>query len=166
MPNNIINTVTITGSKSDLNSIRELMHGEENFDFEKILPMPKELLTITTGSNTIDNVKVHAWREVEGKCTTISKEEFDELKSKYGSYDWYDWAIKNWGTKWGAYEHRDVIQTGKTLKYRFETAWSIANGVYTKLSLMFPDVKISVRATGEVDTPWTSMFKNGIKVNS
>lgn len=31
-------------------------------------------------------------------------ESYAKLKDKYGSFTWYDWCYKNWGTKWNAYE--------------------------------------------------------------
>lgn len=41
------------------------------------------------------------------------------LRLKYGADDWYFWALKNWDTKWGAY---DQEWEGGSL--RFTTAWS------------------------------------------
>jgi len=41
------------------------------------------------------------------------------MKLEYGAKDWYDWALINWNTKWGAY---DQEWDGDSL--RFTTAWS------------------------------------------
>ena len=48
---------------------------------------------------------------------------------KYDAVDWYDWCIKNWGTKWGDCDTEYVASHDgddgmKISMYRFETAWS------------------------------------------
>lgn len=49
---------------------------------------------------------------------------------EYGAKDWYDWRIKNWSTKWNAYdfgnEHLDYVV--------FNTAWSTPLPVILELS--------------------------------
>ena len=77
----------------------------------------------------------------------------------YGAFTWYDWAVKNWGTKWNAitwdrkqYMSRPfpqyAIDICKTVhcfsRTRFDTAWNPAFPVYKKLSRLFPDVLIHV----------------------
>lgn len=46
-------------------------------------------------------------------------------KKEYGVTDWYDWSVKNWGTKWNAYHDLvEVSEDGNSLSVRFQTAWS------------------------------------------
>ena len=52
----------------------------------------------------------------------------------YGVVDWYDWSIRNWGTKWNARE--TVIEDNVIL---FDTAWSPVPELMRKLSSMFPE---------------------------
>ena len=47
----------------------------------------------------------------------ITSEMQKELIEKYGFYDWYDWGIENWGSKWGAFDNSIEGNT-----YHFETA--------------------------------------------
>jgi len=70
-------------------------------------PMPEELVG-TTSPRKIDE--------------TISQEEHDRLTEKYGTSDWYTWANREWGTKWGCYETSYEDGT-----YTFQTAWSPPN---------------------------------------
>ena len=54
---------------------------------------------------------------------TMTKEKSDHLIKLYGHNNWYEWALDNWGTKWGCYDNeydRDV----NTELYSYTTAWS------------------------------------------
>ena len=56
-------------------------------------------------------------------------------------FDWYEWHIANWGTKWNAYEGYTII--GKTqLTFVFNTAWSIPDKIYTILCMLGYDIEI------------------------
>ena len=70
-------------------------------------PMPEELVGTTSPQRM-------------GK--TISQEEHDRLTEKYGTSDWYTWASREWGTKWGCY--KTSYEDGG---YTFQTAWSPPN---------------------------------------
>lgn len=60
-------------------------------------------------------------------------------KQKYGVTSWYDWRIKNWGTKWNAYGYEGGVQfDGKSL--RFLSAWSPPEPIIAKLAEMYPDL--------------------------
>lgn len=63
---------------------------------------------------------------------------------RYGSINWYNWALTNWGTKWNANTENvasDVIE--------FQTAWSAPLPVYIKLSKELPDEVIEVTYADE-----------------
>jgi hypothetical protein len=50
----------------------------------------------------------------------------EELVAEFGSSNWYEWALANWGTKWDANVtgEADVFDDGKGVLLYFETAWS------------------------------------------
>ena len=84
-------------------------------------PMPEELTDSVSGS---ENAKPE-WQKQRSK----------ELKEKYGSDNWYDWAINNWGTKWGCYE-----PFGEDTAYNFQTAWSPpSREIFEMLAKDIPD---------------------------
>lgn len=54
---------------------------------------------------------------------------------RYGSKDWYDWRIKNWGTKWNASDSSFDEATGTV---EFDTAWSMPENIFRALSHFTP----------------------------
>lgn len=58
--------------------------------------------------------------------------------SRFGHPTWYDWNIKNWGTKWDA-SSAELTQKGKVLIFEFETAWSPPVPVFEYIAEHFAD---------------------------
>lgn len=53
----------------------------------------------------------------------------------YGAKDWYDWRIKNWGTKWNAYE----VEFDGDCRLSFQTAWNRPEPIFEALTRKYPD---------------------------
>ena len=56
----------------------------------------------------------------------------------YGAANWYDWRIKNWGTKWNSYENVQIDNDTIT----FYTAWAAPEPVIAQLAKMYPNAEI------------------------
>ena len=54
---------------------------------------------------------------------------------RYGATTWYDWSIKNWGTKWNSMDASFDGYGGS-----FSTAWDGVTTLIQKLSEKFPDL--------------------------
>lgn len=67
------------------------------------------------------------------------KQAVDNVVS-YGCKDWYDWSLKNWGTKWNAY---DFEMGEKPNQIIFHTAWSAPHPVLKMLSQKYPETCFS-----------------------
>lgn len=100
----------------------------------------------------------HNMKEDEiNNLKTKEKENFDyifDLGKKavnnylnYGATTWYEWSIKNWGTKWNAYHFGCYIPEDN--KLFFDTAWSNASPVIQKLSEMYPKILFKYRWADE-----------------
>lgn len=155
-----------------LKAIQDDECGRGTIDFNKIIPMP-ESLNIISGTQTdrglefyksfVDvytlmgtrkgldllNIPEESEKAFLKARTDIDAETFELGKKayknilQYGSPDWYDWSIKNWGTKWNAYGFdeytpKDVSGTDPTVT--FQTAWSAPHPILQKLSEMYPDI--------------------------
>lgn len=79
---------------------------------------------------------------------------------KYGYPHWYDWRVLNWGTKWNSCDADGDVLDG----YEFDTAYSMPELIYRKISKMFPTLKIHVKYADENvygDNCGSVCFKNG-----
>jgi len=63
----------------------------------------------------------------------------DNIK-KYGSKDWYDWCVKNWGTKWNACN--TIYAEDCPDEIQFDTAWSDVRELILKMSKLYPKITI------------------------
>lgn len=146
MPNHITNRLTITAKNLDNILVEIKGEGEDSFiDFHKIVPMPEELKGTTSPARIISQAEYdkETARINRGELTEIEKnfglsrgitENISEdLKKRFGSNNWYDWSLANWGTKWNAYNQHindNVIE--------FDTAWSTPFDVMVALSKNTP----------------------------
>lgn len=62
--------------------------------------------------------------------------------------DWYNWNIREWGTKW---EIQDAFVTQGTgeLRYEFATAWSPPQPALSKLASQYPMLTFTLRCLDE-----------------
>ncbi len=56
---------------------------------------------------------------------------------KYGAMDWYDWSIKNWGTKWNACD--TTYNEKSPNEIWFNTAWNDVRKLIKEMSKKHPD---------------------------
>lgn len=108
MPNWIKNKVYVGNGLALKECMSKDEDGNEYFDFNKIIEMPKEL----------------------EQTTAPSRKPNKELIKKYGVDNWYDWRVENWGTKWNSCDNE--IIDGQHIVFR--TAWSMPNEVFIALS--------------------------------
>ena len=126
MPNHCHNKIEIYGEEKDLKKIIKFLEGKDRcFDFNNVIPIPKEL------ENT--------------KAPVNEPESFENrrLRKVHGADNWYDWKVKNWSTKWNSYEDSLENNDGDWITYEFDTAWSPPENVIFALREKFPNVDIS-----------------------
>lgn len=90
-------------------------------------PMPEELVNTSSPARVVSQedydkqMEKNKTDKFKSYPLTIDKQKM--LLDLYGSDNWYDWAIKNWGTKWGCYDNKYDDST-----YRFTSAWGPVSG--------------------------------------
>ena len=141
---------------------------QRTFSFDRIKGRPEELAN-TTAPNPKPEVRkvkdlqgneieievyrdvINDWEIVQASsrgetppepilCNNATTAQQQELRRKYGSSNWYDWNLENWGTKWDASESI-YSQEDKILE--FQTAWACPQEILLKMTEMFPDLQFN-----------------------
>jgi hypothetical protein len=140
MPNWISNILTINADEKMVEKILSQVKSEHSeFDFNLILPQPAELEGTTAPARIITDEE-YAEDSSKGITETMS----NELISKYGYDNWYDWRYEHWGTKWNS----DEVHICDN-EISFNTAWCNPQPIFEKLSEMFPNVNFEVKFADE-----------------
>lgn len=170
MPNHVTNRIYFRGDPEAIHRMLEAIKNDEegygSIDFNKIIPMPKEL-NIESGSRTTEGIKLYnAFLEIYklGKGQDVdlfsipeeSEKAFLKMRTdinkktwklgkaacrniqQFGCPTWYEWCNLNWDTKWNAYDF-----TGETDPLTFHTAWSDPLPVIQELSRQYPEIEIT-----------------------
>ena len=122
MPNWCNNNLTL--EHDDPQMIQRAYDALERGEFlQEFIPCPKELT-----------------ETVSGHCGDGYAQELNQFKMElnlkyFGSKDWYDWNVSNWGTKWDVGEQgcSDIRPDGLMLHTYFDSAWSPPVNAYAKL---------------------------------
>ena len=119
MPNHCDNYLSACGgTQKTLNAFHKFVGNE--IDFNKILPRPQAL-------------------QDQAEKGPLPLEDRD-------GPNWYDWSVKNWGTKWNAYEHSTTerdYDRGE-INYNFLTAWGPPTPIVHELQRRFPTLCITM----------------------
>lgn len=147
MPNWTTTKIKVRGNVADLaRFVRERIKKEESsrgemvdiLDFNEIIPEP--------ATPEECPAKYVMRDEAEAKKRCLGWDEKDPRRW----FDWYNWHIENWGTKWGACNTQapsvEEIEKEQLTEIDIwtETAWSPATPVYRKLQKMYPELGIEV----------------------
>lgn len=117
MANNVTNIIHFLGDEKQIVALRAAVQHDEygtcGIDFEKIIPMPGGLWMGGINPDT---------------------------RAMYGTNNWLDWSVANWGTKWNAYHFNDDPDACSDGRIVFVTANGAPHPVLKKLSEMYPDI--------------------------
>lgn len=171
MPTYCFNELKLIGSEEAIKEVFSYISTESPdgkkvlFDFNKIVPEPKELEADTikwasanqSFASVIDR-PVKEWTEEELKeydawFKGIGKRDEENIK-KYGFKDIYEWRRNNWST-W--YDPWDVIIKGNAIK--FTTSAGQPYKLLLKLSKLFPEIKFINKFWDDSD--YHTFCKNG-----
>ena len=137
------------------------INDDKAFTFNKLIPMPQIFVKgcyPTTICSNFDKFKERYGKHIDftfekegmlscGYETVMTPECARNLMKKYGTDNWYDWAIRNWGCKWDA-TMSDSIEDGD-YEFRFETPWSIPEEFIKTFALKaYKNVQIQVSRGG------------------
>lgn len=153
MPNWVYNGLTIEGSPDSVKKLMEQMNTpfvrvHDNWDIAT-QQMQKQQVTypnpVFAFWNIVKPTNLEAYDGPQPKTENF------EQAMRFESDHWYDWNVRNWGTKWDVavssvethpdtYMEDTVNGENHVVYYNFETAWSRPMGALTKLSEQYPDL--------------------------
>jgi hypothetical protein len=153
MPNWVYNGLTIEGSPDSVKKLMEQMNTpfvrvHDNWDIAT-QQMQKQQVTypnpVFAFWNIVKPTNLEAYDGPQPKTENF------EQAMRFESDHWYDWNVRNWGTKWDVavssldtnpdtYMEETVNGENHVVYYNFETAWSRPMGALTKLSEQYPDL--------------------------
>lgn len=130
MPNHITNILVC----DDYEALEYLLNEDGHVDFNIITPMPDCIKNTSVGKTVeYEDCSVENW---EDRAKTRRPLTQQEILNGAGE-GWYKWSLRNWGTKWNAYEtkvlHHYILS--------FQTAWNPPIPVIKGLSEKFPNIE-------------------------
>ena len=171
MPNWVYTNMTVTGDKQSLDKFRDKAakpyttrhtgtwtDGKYDPDAISIVENKSEL----SFWNFITPTDLDAYFGPEKKPDNYETMTLDERLAesmKFAGDNWYNWNIRNWGTKWDANDA--TLDEGGTLCYQFSTAWSPAEGAFKAMVEQHPNLQFEF--TNVEEQGWGVVFegKNG-----
>jgi hypothetical protein len=179
MPNWVFNELTIQGPKDQIDSIKDRLNKPykktfENWNMESQKMEFKEYEfanPVFAFHNIYNHIEDGISDEIYHKQPnhTLPKEEL----ISFNGDNWYDWNVRNWGTKWDVAVHNDdkypdtVLHQHKSegedqwLVYGFNTAWSPPFPAIEKLSSLVPNCVLTLTFQEEQGWGGEVEFVNG-----
>lgn len=160
MPNWVYNGLTIEGNPDSVNKLIEQMNKpfvspiKPNGDLAYSISRRKYVNPIFAFHNIIAPTDLDAYQ---------AQPDMSKPFGDYSGDDWYNWNIRNWGTKWdvAVAEDEQYPETymeehdngeNKVVYYNFNTAWSRPLMAILKLSEQYPNLLFSL--SYEEETGW------------
>lgn len=181
MPNWVYNHLAIEGNDSDIIKLKNQLNTPFTRDFTEYKSVDGELQKIAE-TKTFSNPVFAFWNIIkpEDMHAYIYDEDTgvpdnpEDSNAWFKSNNWYDWNIRNWGTKWDVavadeekYPDTYVMEQKQDfISYRFDTAWAVPLNAIKTLSTQYPSLKFSL--SYEEETSWGGEveFTNGNMVET
>ena len=184
MPNWVYNTLTIQGPKNEIDSIKDKLNQPYKVlhDSWNMKTGAMEVTESVYSAPVFSFWNIHSPLE-DG----ITMEEYVQQPDRSGvdtndpdwfaksvafaktQKDWYSWNTSNWGTKWDVavsdddkYPETELLEyksegDDNWLVYKYETAWSPAVTILTKLSNLVPNSLLTLEF--EEETGWGGEYE-------
>jgi hypothetical protein len=176
MPNWVYNTLTVEGDQFSIARLKKQVgqpFTRKYADYKSVDGELKQIEVETTFNNPVFafwNIckpeDMHAY--LYDKDTGVPENPTDE-KAWFQSNNWYDWNVRNWGTKWDvantddeSYPETELLEDeDMRLQYSFNTAWAPPTPVIKLLSEQYPTMNITLDYEEETGWGGETEFTNG-----
>jgi hypothetical protein len=161
MPNWVFNTMSVTGPKPDVDAFREkaarpyrTFHRGEftNSGYDQDVIVERESTGAIQFWNFLEPSDKDAYfgheQKPEGYESMTLDERMAEAMQFKGDH-WYDWNVRNWGTKWDTNDPYELGYADGFVSYSFSTAWSPAEGAFRAMVEQHPSLTFSFECIEE-----------------
>ena len=171
MPNWCYNSLVISGSEKDIADVKAQLNQSFEREHEswnqETNTMEKKIYSFDNPIFAFWNIKrpinVEAYNQQPEHTTNLA-----EAMLHKGDH-WYDFNIREWGTKWdvGVSNDEQYPETELTdeasdmLSYKFNTAWAPPVPAIEKLSQQYPELELSLEYEEETGWGGTIEFAQG-----
>lgn len=161
MPNWVYTTMTVRGSKQSLDGFKAKAAKPYTTRHKGVFTEGKgydpEAVNVVENKsemsfwNFVTPTDLDAYFGPEKKPDNYDTMTLDERMveaMKFNGDHWYDWNVRNWGTKWDACD-ATLDRDDTELAYNFSTAWSPAEGAFKAMVRQHPDLEFEFHCTEE-----------------
>lgn len=169
MPNWVYNSLTIEGNETDLRAFMEKASkpyttyykgkfidnadGTKGYDADAVDEEVRESVLSFMNFTSPEDFDAYY------SAGTIKPDNYHEMtweeqlnySLQFSTDGWYDWNVREWGTKWDACDatiDESQLNIG-VLAYHFSTAWSPAEGAYRRMVEQHPTLAFSFHCEEE-----------------
>jgi len=185
MPNWVYNGLTIEGPKESVIKLKEQMNTpfvdyiEANGDLAFGIKQRKYSNPIFSFRNIIAPTDLEAYKAQPVRSELPSTDPnwwADTQRLSEIDNSWYNWNLRNWGTKWDVAvanddEHPDTYmdehENGENyvVYYNFNTAWGVAEQALINLSSQYPDLLFTLSYEEETGWGGEAEFLRGVIIS-
>lgn len=156
MPNWVDNELTISGDAETIAELRKQLSQPYDTIYEKFDRETGQMVstpTTVTGEfllwNIVRPLDLEAYRAKPAKSELAADLGFEAFVQDFNKgvaegMDWWNWNIRNWGTKWEITEV-NTNHTETTLSYYFQSAWSPIEAALNNLAKQYPTLSFTYR---------------------
>jgi hypothetical protein len=174
MPNWVFNHLKVEGNQLDIARVKKQLNTPFTRTYKDIV-IKDNVATPIYKEASFDNPIFAFWNIIkpEDIQAYINDEPTGVPKNGeewFTSNNWYDWNVRNWGTKWDVavensdeYPETQILDEGELfINYKFDTAWAPPVPAIEKLSKQHSRVVFTLDY--EEETSWGGQieFRNGI----
>ena len=184
LPNWVYNTLTIQGPKSEIDSIKDrlnkpftVLHDSWNMETNK-MEVREETCSApifafwNIHSPLEDGITMQEYiQQPDHSAVNVDDPDWfaKSIAHAKTQKDWYSWNTSNWGTKWDVavsdkekYPDTELLEyksdgDDNWLVYKYNTAWSPAVTILTKLSNLVPNSLLTLEF--EEETGWGGEYE-------
>ncbi len=162
MPNWVYNSLTIDGNESDIAKLKLQLNKPFVRQHDQWNP---ETGKMEQKDYAYDNPIFAFWNIVAPTNLEAYNKQADHTLPlaealSFSGDNWYDWNVRNWGTKWDVsvgnddkYPDTELMEESATsLSYKFNTAWSQPLPAIEALSAQYPELEFNL--SYQEETGW------------